>query len=53
MDEMPAYETPASEALAQLPVTNLVHIDVNRLEDILRLYEEDRYGFFGKIPRIR
>ncbi len=39
--------------LLRLPVANVGHIDVERLEETLRLYEDHRYGFIEKIPKIR
>lgn len=37
----------------RLPVTNVVHIDVERIVATLKLYEKDRLGFFEHIPRLR
>ena len=37
----------------RFPVTNQVHIDVERLAETLKLYESDRLGFFDRIPRLR
>lgn len=37
----------------KLPASNIVHIDVDRLQEIIDRYERDRYGFFTRIPRLR
>ncbi|HLQ41962.1 MAG TPA: hypothetical protein VK189_03815 [Thermoplasmata archaeon] len=37
----------------KLPGTNVTHIDVERLTEMLRLYEKDRVGFFEQVPRLR
>ena len=45
-------DQPAAPFL-KFSATNQVHIDVGNLAEILRRYEADRAGFFGRIPRLR
>ncbi len=44
---------PSEGGPLRLPVTNIVHIDVQRIVATLKLYEKDRLGFFEQIPRLR
>jgi hypothetical protein len=44
---------PGRAPLLKLKFTNDVHIDVDHLIEILSRYEDDRAGFFAKIPRVR
>jgi hypothetical protein len=37
----------------KLPALNIAPIDMTKLEETLRLYEHDRYGFLDEIPRLR
>jgi len=49
----PATESREVGANLRLPVTNLVHIDVEKLVETIRRYEKDRKGFFEQIPRLK
>jgi len=42
-----------SLAELDLPVTNRIHINVDRLAETLATYESDSYGFPDQIPRLR
>lgn len=46
-------ETESKPLPIKLPITNLVRIDVERLEETLELYENHRYGFLKEIPLLR
>ncbi len=46
-------ETESNPIPVKLPITNVVRIDVENLEETLSLYETHRYGFLEKIPRLR
>lgn len=37
----------------KLPISNQIRVDIEHLEETLRLYESDGKGFIGKVPKIR
>lgn len=43
----------AASAGIEFPTTNVVRVNVGRLEETLQIYEDDRYGFLEKIPKVR
>ncbi len=37
----------------KLPALNVLHIDIDRLEETLRIYESDRDETLERVPRLR